>query len=65
MKSVTTSAIQLLLTGLMTAALWLPGAWQVGHQAYALEKYGRPLPEMEKTKGGKRGHRQTSMKTNP
>ena len=50
MKSVTTSATQLLLTGLMTAALWLPGPWQAGHQAYALEKYGRPLPEMEKTK---------------
>lgn len=55
MKSVTTSAIQLLLTGLMTAAVWLPGLWQAGHQAYALEKYGRPLPEMEKTKGAEEG----------
>lgn len=55
MKSVTTSATQLLLTGLMTAALWLPWPWQAGHQAYALEKYGRPLPEMEKTKSGEEG----------
>src|SRR5207249_11990598 len=47
MKCLTTSATQLLITGLMTVALW------PGHEAFALEKYGRPLPEMDKTKDGK------------
>ena len=47
MKCLTTSATQLFMTGLMTVALW-PGPWLVGGEAFALEKYGRPLPEMEK-----------------
>jgi len=44
MKCLTTSATQLLITGLMTVALWWP--WPTGREAFALEKYGRPLPEM-------------------
>ena len=45
MKCLTTSATQLFVTGLMTVALW-PGPWSAGREALALEKYGRPLPEM-------------------
>jgi len=47
----TTSATHLFLTGLMTGVLWLPAPWEAARETYALEKYGRPLPEMEKTKG--------------
>ncbi len=40
----------LVVTGLSAAFLSLVGPWAVG-DIYALEKYGRPLPEMEKSKG--------------
>jgi len=58
MKCLTTSATQLLITGLMTVALWWP--WPAGRNAYALEKYGRPLPEMgqESTTEGLRTSRE-------
>jgi hypothetical protein len=51
MKCHTTSATQLLVTGLMTVALGVLGP---SRDAAALEKYGRPLPEMDK-KSGKEG----------
>jgi len=44
MKLLSTSAAQLVVTGLLTGVLWWSGLWE---QAYALEKYGRPLPEFE------------------
>lgn len=55
MKCLTTSATQLLVAGLMTVALWLTGPWPAGRDALALEKYGRPLPEMDKTKDATEG----------
>src|SRR5262249_23228845 len=56
MKCLTTSTTQLLVTGLMTVMLWWAGP--AGRNAFALEKYGRPLPEMEK--GGQEGGLQPS-----
>jgi hypothetical protein len=52
MKCFTTSATQLLVTGLMTVALGVLGPVP---DAAALEKYGRPLPEMEKQNGKEAG----------
>lgn len=60
MKCLTTSATQLFVTGLITVALW-PGPWPAGRQAFALEKYGRPLPEMDKTKDPTQGPSPPSM----
>ena len=42
-------------TGLLTGALCILTPWGAGRDVFALEKYGRPLPEMEKSTDGKDG----------
>ncbi|MBA5867662.1 MAG: hypothetical protein GDA67_13300 [Nitrospira sp. CR1.3] len=51
MNRLATLTVRRFPTGLLTACLFFAELWAFAGQACALEKYGRPLPEFEKTKG--------------
>lgn len=49
----TTSSVYGIPTGLLTGFVFVAGMWGGGRDVHALEKYGRPLPEFEKSAGEK------------